>query len=41
VRWPALEKFHTYQYRIFLEGAKPADKSSCEQWINKMRVAVR
>jgi hypothetical protein len=41
VHWPALEKFRTYSYRIFLEGAKPADRSLCEQWIDKMRVAVR
>ena len=41
LRWTALEKFRTYPYRIFLEGAKPTDRPSCEQWIDKMRVAVR
>jgi hypothetical protein len=41
VRWSALEKFRTYPYRVFLETAKPEDRSSCEQWTGKMRIAVR
>jgi hypothetical protein len=41
VRWPALEKFSTHPYRIFVTSARPATQASCEQWVDKMRIGVK